>query len=289
MTDLVASIISQTARTKRPFASPQLANAVMAKSKSKGALNKRQATTKVETQATSNNKSSSTAGISASAMGLSNLMVLIPSPASPINASAATEFKLFPKLPIELRFAIYKLTWKPQVVSVKGGGGGRQAISQVSREARREYHKHYQFLKKRAYAARPRVGLFINYDTDVLTIPCFQAARHATRRYRTYPRSLDFLAAASEFENWMEPVKRLAFQMPAHIVLPLRLRQQENKIIRLPKDGEFWELLDEVFPNLKELVLVFSRVSLAKEIGDNLVQQNAKGIYDTIEVRFMAL
>ncbi|EKD19861.1 hypothetical protein MBM_01813 [Drepanopeziza brunnea f. sp. 'multigermtubi' MB_m1] len=282
----------------------------MAKSKTKGAPSKRQAITKVETQATSNNKSSSTAGNSASAMRSSNLMVLIPPPASPINASAGTEFKFFPKLPIELRFEIYKLTWKPHIVSLKEGGGGRQAISQVSREARQEYHKHYQFLKKRAYAGRPRVGLFINYDTDVLMIPCVQAKRYGTHPYRTYPRAQDFVAAASDFQNWMEPVKRLAFELPAHIAFPPWLREQGNNIIRLPEKCEFWELLNEVFPNLEELVLVISRLSLAKNnkgpmvwvdqhggyfgngrimIGDNLVQQKAKGIYTAIEVKFIAL
>jgi hypothetical protein len=97
-----------------------------------------------------------------------------PSSSQNDEQAAATSFLSFSRLPVELRYMVYNLSFKPQMVSLRKGGGPRQPISAVCKEVReyyfKYYFKYYRFLKKRASEMRPAAGLFINPKIDILNV-----------------------------------------------------------------------------------------------------------------------
>ncbi|KAH7342699.1 hypothetical protein BKA65DRAFT_552315 [Rhexocercosporidium sp. MPI-PUGE-AT-0058] len=168
-----------------------------------------------------------------------------------------TEFTLFPKLPLELRYKIINLALVPQAVYISRSAPvvGRQVISLACKEFKEEYERQYKIIKKRNSYLRPRFGpIFINYSID------FVHFFHTSVEDKTTwagVMATKFRRGCDLF-RWMKPAQRVA----------VRLRQRGgNRGLCAPKAmfGSVWEKLSGMCPEMKELVFIIAHRKFPKE------------------------
>ncbi|KAG4431435.1 hypothetical protein IFR05_013085 [Cadophora sp. M221] len=161
-----------------------------------------------------------------------------------------TEFTLFPKLPLELRFKVFNLALSPQSVYISRSRLviGRQAISLACKEFKQEYERQYKVLKKRASDLRPRFGpIFINYSMDYVHF-----FHTGFEDYITWAGIMDNkVRHRFDLIQWMKPAQRVA----------IGLRQRSgNQGLCAPKViyNRVWEQFSKMCPEMKELIFVIA-------------------------------
>ncbi|KAK2629326.1 hypothetical protein QTJ16_000146 [Diplocarpon rosae] len=206
------------------------------------------------------------------------LRPLVPLRGQPVTGSAGTVpaptnvFLLFPRLPIELRFVVYDLSYVANSVSFCPDSGHRPAISMVSKECQEEYLRKYTRLKKRASDGRPRIALFVNWEIDLVNLSHSRVGDNGEWMDLRW-----HVAQVLEFRTWRSHAQRLAIEL-----MPAALRERgvltgRRSSFEVPVwDDEVWEGLYKVSPAVKEMVFIITD-KVAYELKDTVEVKNLDG------------
>ncbi|CAL3966402.1 unnamed protein product [Diplocarpon coronariae] len=186
---------------------------------------------------------------------------------------AATDtFWQFTRLPVELRFAIYNLSYVAISVSFCPDSGHRPAISVVNKEAQAEYLRKYTRLKKRASDGRPRMALFVNWEIDVVNLSHSRAGDNGEWMDLRW-----HLAQVLEFRKWWSKAQRLAIElMPSALCERGFLIGRRSSFETAIWDDEVWESLHKVSPDVKEMIFIITE-KIIYELEDTVEVKNFAG------------